>query len=361
MKAFKLILSGLLTSFAVSAQAHWADLAVSEAMVGQREVQINLTLPTGLVAFADTNKDGQLSAEEVKAHKDQLESFLAEKIPLSNAEATGLLKVAPLSADLAPQSPKANKSTHSSLQLTYVWPQPISSLKFRYDLFIPDAPKASNLMTITQGDTIENTVFTPEKREFVLGGSQHNPVDFAGFIRLGFDHILGGLDHLLFLLALLALGGGLGYLLKVITAFTVAHSITLFLTAAGVIDFPAQFIESGIALSIAYVAAENLFRRNGPALERTRWVVTFLFGLLHGMGFADILKEIGIPSQNLLGSVIGFNLGVEAGQLLVVIPLFVVLTGLKRWRWEVNIRRLASAGAMAAGLFWFIQRAFLSA
>jgi hypothetical protein len=343
---------------AISAQAHWADLAVSQTIVGEKEVQINLTLPTGLLAFADTDQSGRLSPEEVVANKQALEAFLGDKIQLSSTGQKGQLNVSPLSANLAPVNPKMNQSSHSNLRLTYIWSAPIEALTFRYDLFIPEAPKASNLMTISQGDTLENTVFTPEKREYTLGDRAHKPVDFAGFMRLGFDHILGGLDHLLFLLALLALGGGLGYLLKVITSFTVAHSITLFLTATGIINFPAQFIESGIALSIAYVAAENLFRRNTPGFERTRVIVTFLFGLLHGMGFADILKEIGVPSQNLLGSVIGFNLGVELGQLVVVIPLFLLLMAIKRWPMEVWVRRLASVGAMVAGLIWFVERAF---
>jgi hypothetical protein len=141
----------------------------------------------------------------------------------------------------------------------------------------------------------------------------------------------------------------------------VAHSITLSLAALGIISLPGRFIESGIALSIAYVAAENLFRRDSTKLMKSRWAVTFFFGLFHGMGFADILREMGLPKDNLLGSLVGFNVGVELGQLTAVIPAFLLLMLLKHLPAEVWVRRAISLGAVAAGLIWFIERAFLSA
>jgi hydrogenase/urease accessory protein HupE len=361
------LLLGLLAVFSISAYAHWADLAVSEVTVGEKDVQMTLTLPTGLVAFADDDHSGRLSPEEVRTHKAQLERFLSEKIRLRSEGKAGTLAVSPVNLETLPDRPGLSRKSHSTLGLTYTWLKPIGDLRIRYDLFIPTAPNASNLMTLIHGEQVSNTlkvsntVFTPEKRDFTLSAGGESHTETPNFIALGMEHILSGYDHLLFLLALLMLGGGLGYLLKVITAFTVAHSITLSLTALNLIHLPGRFIESGIALSIAWVAAENLFGKDPTKLQRSRWAVTFLFGLIHGMGFADILREVGIPRDNLLVSLFGFNLGVELGQMIFVIPAFLLLVLLKRIPWEARVRWAISAATVVAGLYWFVQRAFLSA
>jgi hydrogenase/urease accessory protein HupE len=140
---------------------------------------------------------------------------------------------------------------------------------------------------------------------------------------LGIEHILGGIDHLLFVLALLFLVGFNRRLVWTITAFTVAHSVTLALSALGLLTLRPPPVEATIALSIVLVAAEALHRQ--PTLSR-RWpaVVAFLFGLVHGLGFASALKEIGLPDNHLPIALLTFNLGVEAGQLLVVAMAFVV-------------------------------------
>lgn len=110
------------------------------------------------------------------------------------------------------------------------------------------------------------------------------------------------------------------------------------LTTLGLVAFPGKIIESGIALSIAYLAAENLFRRNPIAVQRSRWIVTFTFGLRHGMGFAGLLPKTNLPSANLPPALVGFNLGVELGQLAFVIPAFLLLRLLERWRVGVGVR-----------------------
>lgn len=342
------------------AYAHWADLAVAEINVGESQAHLTLTLPTGLLAFADDDKNGNLSAWEVQRHQVQLRAELGQKVRLLADGTEGSLQVRVAPPGKAPSGGNISLRTHSTLVLNYSWPQTIGNLKVEYRLFVPGVSTASCLTTILRAGRVHNVVFTPQKTEYLQDASGR-PFDFSSFVWLGMDHVLSGLDHLLFLLALLMLGGGLGYWLKVITAFTVAHSITLSLTALGIIALPGRFIESGIALSIAYVAAENLFRRDSSRLMQSRWAVTFLFGLLHGMGFADILRQMGLPKDNLLGSLVGFNLGVELGQLSVVIPAFLVLLLLKRLPGEVWVRRAISAGAVAAGLIWFIERAFLSA
>jgi hydrogenase/urease accessory protein HupE len=166
-----------------------------------------------------------------------------------------------------------------------------------------------------------------------------------------------GPDHLLFLVGLLLLGGSMRQLLLVVTAFTVAHSITLSLAALNLVTPPARIIEPAIALSIVYVGIDNLMVGRGRDL---RVVIAFIFGFIHGFGFANVLREMGLPSRALGWSLFSFNLGVEVGQLLVVILVASALTVL-RSRSETAGRRLAFAGSLVVisfGAYWFVERVF---
>jgi HupE / UreJ protein len=350
-------------ALASSAQAHWADLAAAEIGVGEREVHMTLTYPTGLTTFADDNKNGRLELNEIEKHQTELHDKFASQIRIINDEKRGKLKVLAAMQDLKLPS-SVNGKTHSTLMLNYKFDGAIQDAKIDYNLFVPGISTASCLATVLQNGNVQNVVFTPENHEIRLAaGSAREaaPVDFKSFIFLGFEHILTGYDHLLFVLSLIALGGSLRYLLKVITAFTLAHSVTLALTTLGIIALPGRIIESSIALSIAYVAAENIFSRNKNGLERSRWIITFVFGLLHGMGFAGLLGEMNLSTSSLPVALVGFNLGVELGQLSVVIPAFLLLRWLERWKIGPQIRWSASAFAIVAGLYWFVERAFLTA
>ena len=178
----------------------------------------------------------------------------------------------------------------------------------------------------------------------------------GSFFPLGIEHILTGYDHLLFLLALMLRGGGIWSLLKIITAFTVAHSITLALAALDVVVLPGALVESVIALSIAYVALENLLPRYAAS---RRWAVSFLFGLAHGFGFSSVLREIGLPKENLLLSLLNFNLGVEVGQLTIVLLVVPILMRLRNRPWEPRVVMAISGVIFVAGLVLFVERAFL--
>ncbi len=341
----------LAVGFSVPAQAHWADLAVAEILVGERTVRMTLTFPTGLVGDADENGDGRLSAAEVGLHRASLTSILGSQIRLMNNGHPGVLTVA--AADGGPQR-DLSAATHSSIQLTYAWTEPIRALAIHYGLFLRGVSTSSSLATIVEAGRVRSVVFTPEQREFAFTVGRGTAWRQAGsFLVLGIKHILTGYDHILFLLTLLMLGGSLHQLLKIVTAFTVAHSVTLSLAVLNVVTLPPRLVESGIALSIAYVAAENLWRRDG-ALQR-RWLVTFGFGLIHGLGLATILKGY-LSGANLALSLASFNLGVEVGQVAIVGGAFLGLAALRRATWEAGFRRWVSAGAMAAGLIWFVQR-----
>ncbi len=175
----------------------------------------------------------------------------------------------------------------------------------------------------------------------------------SSFFLLGVEHIATGYDHLLFLLALILCGGNLVQLLKIITAFTLAHSITLGAAALGLVHLPSTLVEAVIALSIAYVAFENLFPRF--AISR-RWTISFLFGLMHGFGFSSVLQEIGLPRDNLVLALLNFNLGVEAGQLVAVAMVVPFLIRLRKTRWESMVVQMLSALVLLVGLGLFIER-----
>ena len=175
----------------------------------------------------------------------------------------------------------------------------------------------------------------------------------SSFFLLGVEHIATGYDHLLFLLALILCGGNLVQLLKIITAFTLAHSITLGAAALGLVQLPSTLVEAVIALSIAYVAFENLFPRF--AISR-RWTISFLFGLMHGFGFSSVLQEIGLPRDNLVLALLNFNLGVEAGQLVAVAMVVPLLIRLRKTRWDSMVVQMLSALVLLVGLGLFIER-----
>ena len=181
------------------------------------------------------------------------------------------------------------------------------------------------------------------------------------YLGLGIEHILTGIDHLLFVLALLIITGGGLKLVKTVTAFTVAHSLTLALATLGFVHVPQQPVEAVIALSIVFVAAEILRSRKGQMsiTERAPWIVAFTFGLLHGFGFAGALTEVGLPQGDIPLALLFFNAGVETGQLIFIATVLIfIATGRRIWRsllphWAGMIAPYA-IGSIA--MFWVIQR-----
>ncbi len=183
------------------------------------------------------------------------------------------------------------------------------------------------------------------------------PTNAASFFPLGVEHIATGYDHLLFLLVLILCGGTLKSLIKIITAFTLAHSMTLGAAALGLVSLPSVLVEAVIALSIAYVAFENLFPRF--AISR-RWTISFLFGLVHGFGFSSVLQEIGLPRDSQVWSLLNFNLGVEAGQLVAVLIALPTLLWLQKKIYAQRVIQVLSAMVMLVGLGLFIERLVLA-
>jgi hydrogenase/urease accessory protein HupE len=179
---------------------------------------------------------------------------------------------------------------------------------------------------------------------------------FTEFLWQGVLHILIGLDHILFVLVLLVAVRSFKELGGVVTSFTLAHSVTLALGALGLANPEPSLVESVIALSIVYVAVENMTTEE----PRARYVVTFFFGLVHGFGFSGVLRDLGLPQEGLVPSLLAFNLGVELGQLAIVAPLFPLVMWVRRRdkRWGRRLALGLSLPVLIIAVLWFIERAF---
>jgi len=208
------------------------------------------------------------------------------------------------------------------------------------------------LVTFTDrnNDVFEGLMNLKEPRLIVPINKQSIP---SSYLTLGIDHLISGVDHILFILGLMFLVSGTLNLIKTITAFTVAHSITLGLSVLGLISLPRTTVEAVIALTIVFLAleiSENKYYKSTP------WLIAFGFGLLHGLGFANALTEIGIANEQLLFSLLFFNLGIEAGQLLMI-PVFGVLIWLAyKFNKYNQLATCVSYVLGSMGFFWLINR-----
>jgi hydrogenase/urease accessory protein HupE len=249
-----------------------------------------------------------------------------------------------------------------SLRLHFRIPSqtPPAAVKIAATMF-PYDPNHKTFVNVYEGAALTQAILDRSKTtfEYFAGTRQGTWAVVRKFLPSGVHHILIGPDHLLFLIGLLLLGGTLGRLLLIVTGFTVAHSITLTLAALNLVNPPASVIEPAIALSIIYVGVDNLMVRKGRDLRP--WIA-LAFGLIHGFGFANVLRNMDLPSRALGWSLLSFNIGVELGQLLVVVIASGVLAAIRSWNPDVG-RRVAVAGSVAviaAGGFWFVERVLLS-
>ncbi|MBI4623722.1 MAG: HupE/UreJ family protein [Verrucomicrobia bacterium] len=191
----------------------------------------------------------------------------------------------------------------------------------------------------------------------VGAAAESAPPAFFGFVKLGIGHIWMGFDHLLFLFALLVVCRSFRSSVGIITCFTLAHSLTLALATLDIVNLPSRFVEPAIAASIVFVGAENLACRG--AEPRGRWALTFIFGLIHGFGFASVLRELGVGrgGQGVAMPLFTFNLGVEIGQIAIAAAVLPIVWRLRRD--ELFLRRgvpTLSVVVALAGLYWFLER-----
>ncbi|MEO1348076.1 MAG: HupE/UreJ family protein [Cyanobacteria bacterium J06635_15] len=313
-------------------------------------VQMTLTIPTGLVEFVDDDRDGVIVTAEFEKYQTQLENYFRDRIVITAAQQT------PARLTLIAESPTSSASeqaAHSTFLLQYRGDAFEEGLSIRYGLFPPEMPNAQCLATLLKDGKTYNIVFTPTNPIFTLNNTLPWQTQLTSFLKLGVEHIFTGYDHILFLVALLLPGGTLFNLIKIVTAFTLAHSITLSLAVLNIVTLPMALVESLIALSVVYVAIDNLWLKR----LQHRWGITFAFGLIHGLGFANILRELTATQSNLALSLASFNLGVELGQISIVLLTFLGLQTLRRYPWSFRLQQVVSCGLVLLGGFWFTERA----
>ncbi|MGE8205469.1 HupE/UreJ family protein [Heyndrickxia sp. NPDC080065] len=277
--------------------------------------------------------------------KTEVGSYLLSKIKL---HVDGL----PLEGNLTSlQATEVNNKLYAKAVLEYPVKQEPEQFILSYNPFFDDLDQwHTNYVTLDLGGKKQNPVLTYDSREVQLG-----ELSFAHtvkqFLWLGMEHLFTGYDHILFIIALLIGATSIKQILKVVTAFTAAHTTTLILTSLHIVTLPGRFVESAIALSIAYVAINNLLKLN---TKHNTWLA-FGFGLIHGFGFADILSEMRMDGVQFASSLLTFNLGIEIGQVIIVLFMYPVIQLLRRIKWPIPA---ISAAITLFGMVWYIERAF---
>jgi hypothetical protein len=263
--------------------------------------------------------------------------------------------------------------TYAVLQFDATCPAQPRALRVTYSLFFDIDPQHRGIVRIDDGAATRTAIFSPREEQQTFDRTKPRRLhQFGAAVRLGIEHIFGGIDHLCFLLALLLpavlvrygrsgwtpvarLRPALVDVLKIVTAFTLAHSITLTLSALEALRLPSRLVESGIAATVVVAAINNVY----PLLAEDRWAAAFALGLLHGFGFSASLMDLGLPRQNLALTLLGFNVGVEIGQMCMV-AAFVPLAYLARRTWFYRRVGLVGGSLAIAGVggLWFAERAF---
>ena len=300
----------------------------------------------------DEDGDGLLFFEEMEAGLDEAFGFVEENLKLTiNGQNITLLRG---QSDVSPDN-KGNM--FANLYMGAPLKEPFESLEVVVDWPERFGDEHKNLGKILlPGQPLVQAIFTAETPGQTFKAAEVKSLwdQAVEFVVLGVEHIFLGYDHIMFLLALIVVGGRLGNLVKIVTAFTAAHSITLCLAALEIVNLPAKWVEVGIALSIAYVAVENFW------LKRTdwRWLLTFAFGLVHGFGFANVLRDLGLPTRGLVTSLFSFNIGVEIGQIAIVALVFPLIAWLNRQAYQRTVVLAVSAIVGLFGVGWVIERIF---
>ncbi len=312
----------------------------------------------------DRDGNAEITWGELRARQSDLAAWALSRLALTRT-GTCPLQLTGLQVD------EHTDGGYAVLHLTGVCPGATAALGLQYRLLFDLDSLHRGLLRLTLDGVTHTTVFSPTNSQLQFLTAQASRWDsFSQYLVEGVWHIWIGFDHILFLLSLLLpavlvlhirrwqgvtnLGVAVREVLWVITSFTVAHSITLSLAALGLVSLPSRLVESAIALSVVLAAANNLW----PVVERRRWLVAFGFGLIHGFGFASVLAELGLPADALVLSLLGFNVGVEVGQMAIVAGFLPAAFLLRNTRFYLRgVFVLGSWLTMAVALLWLLERA----
>ena len=367
-----LLALGLALLVQVPAQAHkpsdsYLTITVGEtAITGRWDIALrDLDFAIGL----DADGDGAITWGEVRARHAEIAAYALARLAIRTDGADGQ----PCTVEAGAQAiDDHTDGSYSVLPLTIRCPQLPRGLTIAYRLFADLDPQHRGLLNLQAGGVARSAVLGPQAplQTFDLKEARRLR-QFFDYLRDGVWHIWIGFDHILFLLSLLlpavlvwggrqwraaeTFGAAFWSVVRVVTAFTAAHSITLTLATLGYVSLPSRWVESAIAASVVLAALNNVW----PVFHGRRWMVAFGFGLIHGFGFASVLVDLGLPRDALALALVGFNLGVECGQLGIVAVFLPLAFGLRRsWFYR---RLVMIGGSLAiAGLaaVWLCERLF---
>jgi hypothetical protein len=370
------ILAWLLLLAAGPAQAHkpsdsYLVLGVEGASVrGQWDIALrDLEFALGL----DGDGNGEITWGELKVKRKEVEAYALSRLKVfSNEKSCALAATDFLVDDHSDGAYAVLRFAADCGAIGGRTATAPATLEIEYRLFFDLDPTHRGLLRFERGGAVQTGVLSPERPKLSLAAGEGSRLaQFFDYLREGVWHIWIGFDHILFILSLLLpsvfilvnrewqpaprFADAFWEVFKVVTAFTIAHSITLSLAALSVISLPSRLVESTIALSVVLAALNNL----RPVVTQRRWAVAFTFGLIHGFGFASVLTDLGLPQNALLLALVGFNLGVEAGQLAIVGAFLPLAYALRR---SAFYRRVLFVGGSAlivlVAAVWLIERAF---
>ncbi|MBL8517781.1 MAG: HupE/UreJ family protein [Betaproteobacteria bacterium] len=367
------LIAAALTSFAPPAAAHKASDSYLSVKVQGRDVAGQWDIALRDIDFAiglDADANGEITWGEVKARHDAIAAWALPRLALQRGGGDCGLRVTEHLVD------SHTDGAYAVLRFAGQCPAGGDALTLQYRLLFDIDTLHRGLLKLELDGIQHAAVLSPSSGALAFkAGETSRLKQFGHYIVEGVWHIWIGFDHILFLLALLLpavlvhevvqrsrvwrgvtrFGDAFREVLWVVTAFTVAHSITLSLAALEVVTLPSRLVESAIALSVVLAALNNVW----PVVEKRRWLVAFVFGLIHGFGFASVLADLGLPRDALVLSLFGFNLGVELGQLAIVavfLPVAFLLRDTPFYRKVVFIG--GSVVTMLLALGWFVERAF---
>lgn len=379
LAALACLLSIYSSSLTPSALAHQLGQSYVYLQIGESTISARAEIPIkelNQVLDLGLPTDKKVRRDDVAPHIERIKAYVDETLTLD---------CAPQTCNLVFQEHGFLNTTFSQfLTLEYnlegfqALPE---SMDVTYDAVLEQLPQHTTMLLIEENwktGTFKNEskplmIFKrpgqTQTLDLTLGGIWQG---FSAIVYLGALHIIEGIDHVLFLVALLLpsalrrqedsiwqpvgkFSTAFAYIIKIATAFTIAHSITLCLATLQIIQVPSRVVESVIAASIGLAAVDIFY----PIFRGRSWFIIFLFGLFHGFGFADVLAELGVTSQNALLSLFGFNLGVELGQLAIIAVIFPVLYLLRQQKFYPSyVMRTGAVLLGAMSLYWFIERAF---
>ena len=314
----------------------------------------------------DSDGNGQLTWREVRSKHNEITAYALSRLTLSGNSQICQTQVLEQLID------HHTDGAYSVLRFRSDCGRPIERLSVDYRLLFDIDAQHKGLLRLTQGGHTSTSIFSQDSQTWEFSITKRSYlIEIKQFIHEGIWHIWLGFDHVLFLLALLlpaaliradgrwqAAGDFSSVcwnVISIVTAFTLAHSLTLSLVALDVVQLPSRLVESTIAASVVLAGLGNLY----PIMMTRRWMIAFGFGLIHGFGFAAVLTDLGLPPDSLLLGLVSFNVGVEIGQLVIVAAFLPLAYLLRRsWSYPKLVLTGGSLAVIAIALVWFTERAF---